>query len=1385
MRHPATALGKIPGFFFLLFLLLSLKGFGQINTGLNGTVINLPCGVNCTSLKVQVPHLKSTEDYSVVSISYNPYPYVTSAPGLVYTSCINEQDDKFFDTSFLPFNFCFYGAYYSKMVMSTNALITFDTTNALRGSHWALSATSTLPGAGPGSPTAPGLSCPTPSLSALLPRAAIFGVYQDIDITKSSPNKKMEYRVEGTSPLRRIVVSFFEIPHYLNTNCPELQTSQIVMHENTGLIEVYVGNRTACNSHNAGRAILGIQNWNRDKAVTPPGKNSTAWTESNTGYRFVPSGVTSRFSKAEIWDMSGTLLYTTTAADTTTTVPGLLDINFSNICPAASSQYVVKTYFSSCETGTPLESIDTITVNKTTTLNATHTTTPSACGPSGSITVNIPSGVGVAPFRASLNGGTPQVMTGLSHTFSGLLGGSHTVVVTDNSVCSQTINVTVASSGTLNVNHTATPTSCAGASDGSITLQALNGTAPFQYNINSGPFQSSPVFTGLAPGTYFFSIKDASGCVTNNYQGSVGQGAGITAPYVVTPPTCGSANGTITFQPTGTPPFTYSVNGGPFQTGTVISGLLPNTYFISIKDASGCRIDNLQVVVPASTPFQANLTPTPPACNGLNNGSIQISPLNGTAPFSYSLNGGAFQSALTIPNLAPGTYSVVVKEGGGCASLPYNVTVPQGPFLQVTTSATAANCAGVGGAISVQPAGGGQAPYTYQLDGGSFQPFNVFTNVTSGVHTVVMKDNLGCTSQPQQVTVPTGTPLTTTLVVTPTSCNGASNGTITALPPGPLTIVYEYSINGGPFQNYNVFSGLPAGTYQIVVRDAGGCQSNPIPAVVLPGPGLTLNHTLVQVSCNGANNGSVTIQAPANGTAPFQYSLDGGAFGTSNAFTNLAPGNHTVSLRDNSGCTAQASFTISEPPVLAASVNKQAVLCRGQANGTITVTAGGGASPYQYSLDGVSYQPSNSFQVAAGTYTIYVKDNNGCIKQLPAEAVTEPAALSVSASALAAGCAGTGQLTATATGGTAPYEYSAGPGGFQASNLFNLPAGNYTINVRDAKGCLSQASATVALTNDLTLTPSADAEICEGSSVQLQAQSNATQFSWQAIPGLSTYTGASTTASPVVTTDYIVTATLGSCSVNDTITVLVNPAPIADAGPDQEICFGQSATLKASGGVQYEWNMPGNAADPAPVVSPDKTTEYLLYVTDARGCRSLQADRVRVTVTPPIVVSITPDTAVAAGDQFRLRASSLADNYLWTPAIGLDDPTDPNPLVTVTSDISYRVVASTDAGCRGEALVRLKVYKGPELYVPTAFTPNGDGKNDRFFPFPVGIVKLNYFKVFNRWGQQVYTSNTLNEGWDGMTDGKAQPTGTYVWMAEGVTKDNKVITRRGTVTLIR
>ena len=247
---------------------------------------------------------------------------------------------------------------------------------------------------------------------------------------------------------------------------------------------------------------------------------------------------------------------------------------------------------------------------------------------------------------------------------------------------------------------------------------------------------------------------------------------------------------------------------------------------------------------------------------------------------------------------------------------------------------------------------------------------------------------------------------------------------------------------------------------------------------------------------------------------------------------------------------------------------------------------------------------------------------------------------------------------------------------------------------------------------------------------------------------------------------------------------------MANAGPNGDICFGQTFQLQGSGGTGFEWTpstyINAGMTTAQPVVEPDKTIEYSLHVTDANGCRSLQPDMVVVQVTPPIQVTVSKDTSAAIGDQFQLHASSSATDYEWSPAIGLDDPYSKDPIVTVgANDVTYKVTVTTSAGCKGEAFVTIKVYDGPEIYVPNAFTPNGDGRNEVFKPFPVGIKKLNYFRVFNRWGQLVYSTTDFNKGWDGRIGGAMQPPGTYVWMAEGITKDDRVITKKGTVTLIQ
>ncbi|HEX5654433.1 MAG TPA: gliding motility-associated C-terminal domain-containing protein, partial [Chitinophagaceae bacterium] len=482
------------------------------------------------------------------------------------------------------------------------------------------------------------------------------------------------------------------------------------------------------------------------------------------------------------------------------------------------------------------------------------------------------------------------------------------------------------------------------------------------------------------------------------------------------------------------------------------------------------------------------------------------------------------------------------------------------------------------------------------------------------------------------------------------------------------------------------------------------------------------------------------------------------------------------------------------PGSLGITANTTAVGCNGQNTGTIKVEGIGGARPYQYSIDGINWQSDSTFNVPAGSYNVTIRDANLCaISQ--SVSVTEPPVMAGSSSTSNASCNGgnDGRITLTASGGNGGFLYSLDGQNFQASNIFNVGPGNYTATIKDNLGCVfTIPNIVVDLTNDLNFTAPADATICEGNSTQLTISSNALQYSWTPSTGLSSASVSNPTASPTSTTNYNVRLTYGRCTADVPVTVNVNPAPIPDAGADGFICYGQNYQLQGSGGMIYSWS-PATYLDDAtkdnPLANPDKTTTYLLSVTDANGCRSVISDAVTIDVTPPIQVSAFPsDTITYQGDQIRLLAISAATDYLWSPALGLSDPTIPDPVFTAgaVGDIMlYKVTGSTRAGCKGEAYVSIKVYKGPELYVPTGFTPNGDGRNDTFFPFPVGIKNIKYFRVFNRWGQLIYSTNTTNDGWDGKFGGQDQPNGVYVWTVEGLTQDNKVINRRGTVTLIR
>ena len=642
--------------------------------------------------------------------------------------------------------------------------------------------------------------------------------------------------------------------------------------------------------------------------------------------------------------------------------------------------------------------------------------------------------------------------------------------------------------------------------------------------------------------------------------------------------------------------------------------------------------------------------------------------------------------------------------------------------------------------------------------------------------------------------------LNATISATPTTaCANAGDGTITVMPVNG-SAPYTFSLDGSapqagpaPFTFTNVTGGL----HNVIVTDAFNCVTNNIPVTVQTSAVFTTTVNKTDVLCNGGSTGSITVTQPTTGVAPYQYSLDGITWQGGNLFNGLVARTYTVYYRESNGCQGSQPVIINEPAAIAVTTSTIDAVCNGQSNGVITATASGGVTPYQYSISGTTYQNDNTFNVPAGTYTAYVKDSNNCINTIAGIGILEPPVLTISAATQPASCNGgaDGVVTATAGGGNPGYQYSIDGVNFQSSNSFNVGAGNYTVTVKDQNNCSIEKNVTVRLNNNLTFSMGNDTTICEGGSAQLIATSNATVFTWTPATELNNSSIADPVAHPTITTQYTVTATLGGCRTNGTIRVTVKPAPIPNAGSDADICFGQNAQLSASGGTSYQWTPSiylSSATTPNPtVIQPQQTTQYTLQVKDANGCTSLVTDDVFVKITPPIRVIVSPkNSVVAEGDRVQLNATSIGTSYTWTNPFTLSNPDIPNPVAVIPAGsignvYTYTVTASTAAGCSGTASVTLKVYRGPDIYLPTGFTPNGDGKNDKFHPFTVGIKKISYFRVFDRWGQMVFSGTTLDEGWDGKLAGREQPNGVYIWMVQGITGDNKVIAKKGTVMLIR
>jgi hypothetical protein len=370
-------------------------------------------------------------------------------------------------------------------------------------------------------------------------------------------------------------------------------------------------------------------------------------------------------------------------------------------------------------------------------------------------------------------------------------------------------------------------------------------------------------------------------------------------------------------------------------------------------------------------------------------GTITVTPQGGNPPYSYTWTGetGSNHTPFTGPNsgsltgLNYGYYNVTVTDADACGSVTFtNIHIEIGYYVYVTNNGTVSSPCSPTGSI-VLYGNAGLLPYTYSLNGTTYQASNTFTGLAAGPYTGYVKDAGGCVST-KPITVAAAAPLVINpFVRAATSC--AADGSVQVFRTGGIG-PYTYSLvpgTGSPAGTYgsnNLFSNLAAGPYTAYVKDGGTCVSS---ANVTVGQGAALTVVLTKVNTSTCVADGSIQAIPSGGTAPYQYSIDGGTtFQAGSGFGGLGQGNYTITVKDSKGCTGQASTTILLNPIVVTAAVTNATTCTSN-NGKIQLFRTGGYGPFQYSIDaGQNYQASNTFNnVPDGTYDVYVMDSKFCI----------------------------------------------------------------------------------------------------------------------------------------------------------------------------------------------------------------------------------------------------------------------------------------------------------------------------------------------------------------------------------------------------------------------
>lgn len=818
-------------------------------------------------------------------------------------------------------------------------------------------------------------------------------------------------------------------------------------------------------------------------------------------------------------------------------------------------------------------------------------------------------------------------------------------------------------------------------------------------------------------------------------------------------------------------------------------------YYCTITIGQCVNLDSaLVTIMPA--PFSVNAGPDLASCSGGVNISPVVTgnPINGY-PYQYTWSPGQGLSSTntlnTTANPAVATTYVIKVQSSTCfATDTIDVNIGS---IQIAASSTDEVCYGANDATGTVNVITGTLPYQFAWSDGQTTQ-NVTGLAGNATYYVTVTDANGCTAV-DDISPFAALPIYFNQPsITDAKCFGSADGSITVTANGGSgNFNYTWNIGGAG----STANGLASNSYTVTAMDQSGCTADTTMTVGQP-PVFVVNATSTGETCSGSFDGTATVSA-VNGTGPYQYGWSTGS--TNQNITGLTSGTYYVTVTDNNTCQALDTVTVTTTnPIVFNNTVIQPVKCFGGNDGSITVTVSGGTGGYKLNWSG-GFCGTTYSGLSAGSYTVTVNDQSGCHADT-AYLVTEPAQLVVNAIHTDAICNGqaSGTATAVVTGGTPSYIYLWSNGDNNATAM-GLGVQTIDVVVTDANQCSASASTNIsepaALSVQLGSTPPMCVDTYNGS-INAATINGTSPFNYVlTFNGSSLQNNTSGIFDGLVSGQYTVSSTdVNGCTA--TSSVILNP-PYPDEfviTSDSTSCNGTSyldgaihVTPISVVNQPYYYSVDNGGNQLTGDFMNLSAGNHILIMTNKNGCVT---DTFAFVEQPALgTIAVTPgDTTMQLGESLQLAVnispytSSDITAYNWSQIQGISCADCAAPVVSAYETGEYTVSVTYGKGCVATSSVKVVVEGQPPVFIPNAFSPNGDGNNDLFMVYGDAISKVE-LSIFNRWGEEIFRSTDRLAGWDGTYKGQLQNPTVYTYVAAITYLDGKQIQKKGTVTILR